>query len=172
PGEPVSRSTERGSRFMRRLLLLLLIVPTLAVAASGVAASSTAVSITSTGFHPSRVTVAAGDNVTWTNNDAVRHQVVGNDGTFSSPVLSAKQIFTHMFKAGGTFVYHDALHPTFRGGVTVVPPRTVWIMSGRLLPSTIVIRVGQSVRWVNKTSSNQQVVADYSLFTSSVLAAG
>lgn len=157
---------------MRRLFLLLLIVPTLAVAAPGVAASSTAVSITSTGFHPSRVTVAFGDSVTWTNNDAVRHQVVGDDGTFSSPVLSAKQSFTREFKAGGTFVYHDALHPTLRGGVTVVPQRTVWIMSGRFLPSTIVIRAGQSVRWVNKTSANQQVVADDSSFTSSVLAGG
>ena len=157
---------------MRRLLLLLLIVPTFAVAASGIAASSTAVSITSTGFHPSRVTVAAGDSVTWTNNDAVRHQVVGNDGSFSSPVLSAKQSFTHEFKAGGTFVYHDGLHPTLRGGVTVVPQRTVWIMSGRFLPSTITIRAGQSVRWVNKTSANQQVVADDSSFTSSVLAGG
>jgi plastocyanin len=157
---------------MRRLLLLLLVVPTLAVAASGVAASSTAVSITSTGFHPSRVTVAAGDSVTWTNNDAVRHQVVANDGSFSSPVLAAKQSYTRTFRTGGTFVYHDGLHPTLRGGVTVVPQRTVWIMSGGFLPSTIVIRAGQSVRWVNKTSANQQVVADDTSFTSSVLAAG
>lgn len=157
---------------MRRLLLLLLIVPTLAVAASGVAASSTAVSITSTGFHPSRVTVAAGDNVTWTNNDAVRHQIVANDGSFSSPVLSAKQSYTHTFRTGGTFVYHDGLHPTLKGGVTVVPQRTVWIMSGGFLPSTIVIRAGQSVRWVNKTSANRQVVADDTSFASSVLAGG
>jgi plastocyanin len=157
---------------MRRLLLLLLIVPTLAVAASGVAASSISVSITSTGFHPSRVTVAAGDNVTWTNNDAVRHQVVSNDGSFTSPVLAAKQSYSHTFRTGGTFVYHDGLHPSFRGGVTVVPQRTVWIMSGRFLPSAIVIRTGQAVTWVNKTSANQQVIADDASFTSAVLAPG
>ena len=157
---------------MKRLLLLLFVVPTLAVAASGVAASSTAVSITSTGFHPSSVTVAAGDNVTWTNNDALRHQVVANNGSFSSPVLSAKQSYSHTFRTGGTFGYHDGLHPALRARVAVVPPRTVWIMGDGFLPSTIVIRTGQAVTWVNRTSANQQVIADDASFTSSVLARG
>ena len=157
---------------MKRLLLLLFVVPTLAVAASGVAASSTAVSITSTGFHPSSVTVAAGDNVTWTNNDALRHQVVANNGSFSSPVLSAKQSYSHAFRTGGTFGYHDGLHPALRARVAVVPPRTVWIMGDGFLPSTIVIRTGQAVTWVNRTSANQQVIADDASFTSSVLARG
>jgi len=157
---------------MRRLLLLLLIVPTLVVAASGVAASSMSVSITNTGFRPSSVTVAAGDNVTWTNNDAQRHQIVANTGSFSSPVLAAKQSWSHTFRSGGTFAYHDGLHPALKASVTVVPQRTVWIMNAGFLPSTIVIRAGQAVRWVNKTSANQQVIADDASFASPVLPRG
>jgi plastocyanin len=157
---------------MKRLLLLLVIVPTFLVAAAAVAASSTAVSITSSGFRPISVTVAAGDNVTWTNNDAVRHQVVANNGSFSSPVLSAKQSFSHTFRTGGTFGYHDGLHPALKASITVVPQRTVWILKDGFLPSTIVVRTGQAVRWVNKTTANQQVVADDTSFASRVLARG
>jgi plastocyanin len=157
---------------MRRLLLLLLVVPTLAVASSTGAATSTAVSITSTGFHPATVTVPAGDSVTWTNNDTSRHQVVANDGSFSSPVLSAKQSFSHTFRSGGTFNYHDGLHPALRGSVAVIPVRTIWITANGFEPPTLSIMTGQSVTWVNKTTSNQQVVADDGSFMSPVLARG
>ena len=133
---------------MRRLLLLLLIVPTLVVAASGVAASSMSVSITNTGFRPSSVTVAAGDNVTWTNNDAQRHQIVANTGSFSSPVLAAKQSWSHTFRSGGTFAYHDGLHPALKASVTVVPQRTVWIMNAGFsgIASTLSIAVSSVAR--------------------------
>jgi plastocyanin len=157
---------------MRRLLLLVLAVSTLAVAGSTAAATSTAVSITSTGFHPNNVTIAAGDGVTWTNNDTAKHQVVANDGSFSSPVLSAKQVYSHTFRAGGTFAYHDGLRPSLRGTVIVIPVRTVWITSAGFVPSTITIRTGQSVTWVNRTSANQQVTAADASFASPVLAAG
>ena len=157
---------------MKRLLLLLCLVPTLAVAATSVAASTTAVSITSTGFHPIRVTVPAGDNAAWTNTDAQRHQVVANDGTFSSPVLASKQTWSHTFPAGGTFAYHDGLHPALRGTVVVIPVRTVWITIAGFEPSTMTIRTGQAVTWVNRTSANQQVTANDAAFASPVLAPG
>ena len=157
---------------MKRLLLLVLAVATLAVAGSTAAATSTAVSITSTGFHPNNVTVAAGDNVTWTNNDTARHQVVANNGSFSSPVLAGKQVYSHDFRAGGTFAYHDGLHPTLRGTVVVIPVRTVWITSAGFEPPSIAIRTGQSITWVNRTKANQQVTANDASFASPVLAPG
>jgi plastocyanin len=157
---------------MKRLLLLLCIVPALAVAAAGSAASTTAVSITSTGFHPNSVTVPYGDNVAWTNNDTLKHQVVANDGSFSSPVLSAKQSWTHTFRNGGTFAYHDGLHPALRGTVVVIPIRTIWITAAGFEPSSMTIRTGQTVTWVNRTSSNQQVTANDASFASPVLAPG
>jgi plastocyanin len=156
---------------MRRLFLLSLLALGLIALPSGLAAT-TDISITSTGFHPNAVTIPAGDTLTWTNNDTARHQVVANDGSFSSPVLAAKQSYSHAFKTGGSFAYHDGLHPSLRGSVTVIPQRTVWIASNGFVPPTMSIRTGQTVTWVNKTSANQQVIADDGAFASLVLAAG
>jgi plastocyanin len=156
---------------MRRIFLLSLLAIGLIALPSGLAAT-TDVSITSTGFKPNAVTIPAGDALTWTNNDTARHQVVANDGSFSSPVLASKQSYSHVFKTGGSFAYHDGLHPTLRGSVAVIPVRTVWITSNGFLPPTMSIRTGQTVTWVNKTSANQQVTADDAAFASPVLAAG
>jgi plastocyanin len=162
----------KGVSIMRRLLFLFFIVTTLGVASAGVAAAPTSVSITSKGFNPNNVTVAAGETVTWTNSDASKHQVVADDGSFSSPVLAAKQSYSHAFPAGGTFDYRDSLHPSLKGNVTVIPVRTVWITSAGFQPSTIAIQTGQSVKWVNKSSANQQVLADDASFASLVLTPG
>jgi plastocyanin len=156
---------------MRRLFLLTMLAIGLIALPSGLAATAD-VSITSTGFKPSAVTIPAGDALTWTNTDTARHQVVANNGSFSSPVLASKQSYTHIFKAGGSFAYHDGLHPSLRGSVAVIPVRTVWITSNGFVPPTMSIRTGQTVTWVNKTSANQQVIADDAAFTSLVLAPG
>jgi plastocyanin len=154
---------------MRRWLFLLTLAVGLVLAPTAVPAT-TGVSITSTGFRPASVTVPSGNSVTWTNDDSTKHQVVANDGSFSSPVLAPKQSFTRVFKAGGTFVYHDGLHPALKGTVTVIPPRTVWITGNGFVPSTISILTGQAVTWVNRTTANQQVLADDASFASTVLA--
>ena len=156
---------------MRRIFLLSLLAVGLIALPSSLAAT-VGISITSTGFHPSAVTVPAGDTLTWTNNDTARHQVVANDGSFSSPVLASKQSYLHAFKTGGSFAYHDGLHPALRGSVTVIPVRTVWITSNGFVPSVMSIRTGQTVTWVNKTNANQQVIADDASFASLVLAPG
>jgi plastocyanin len=156
---------------MRRLLLLLTLVMGLAAAAPATAATSD-VSITGTGFRPASLTVVAGDTVTWTNNDAVRHQIVANDGTFSSPVLASKQSFTHVFRSGGTFAYHDAIRPRLRGAVAVIPPRTVWITASGFRPTPVSIDAGESVTWVNRTAANHQIVSEDGSFNSGVLARG
>jgi plastocyanin len=154
---------------MRKLLLLLTVAAAMAAPQSSFAAT-TQVSVTRTGFHPASVTVAAGDTVTWTNADTERHQVVASTGSFSSPVLAPNQSFTHVFSTGGTFAYHDAIHPSLHASVTVIPPRTVWITRSGFTPDSISIKAGQRVRWVNKTAANHQVVADDSSFSSPVLA--
>jgi plastocyanin len=156
---------------MRRILMLLTLAVGL-VALPSTLAATTSVSITSKSFTPSVVTIPAGDTLTWTNNDTARHQVVANDGSFSSPVLAAKQSYSHTFRTGGSFGYHDGLHPTLRGSVTVIQQRTVWITSSGFVPPTMSIRTGQAVTWVNKTNANQQVVADGGSFASLVLAPG
>jgi plastocyanin len=153
---------------MRKLVLLLTLATALAAPQSSLAA--TAVAVTKTGFHPAAVTVPAGDTVTWTNNDTARHQIVADNGSFSSPVLAANQSYSHLFRAGGTFAYHDGLHPALTATIAVVPPRTVWVTRGGFVPATISVKAGQSIRWVNRTAANHQIVADDSSFSSPVLA--
>lgn len=108
---------------MRRFALVLLAAAAavLALAAAAPAATVT-VQIRSTGFSPSNVTINHGDRITWHNADKVDHQVVANDGSFASPILHAGQSWTRTLNTAGTFRYHDALHPSLTGRITVKGP--------------------------------------------------
>ena len=103
---------------MRRLVPLGVLVAGLVLAAPAAAATTT-VQIKGTGFVPAAVTINQNDSVTWTNVDTIDHQVVANGGSFASPILKPGKSWTRTFRAGGTFRYHDSLHPTLKGVVTV-----------------------------------------------------
>ena len=106
---------------MRRLLLAAAAALALVFAGSAsTAPSATAnVQIVKTGFVPGTVSITAGDSVTWRNADTKTHQVVANGGQFASGILDPGKTYTHTFARGGTFRYHDALHPTLKGTVNV-----------------------------------------------------
>src|SRR3954453_6173329 len=109
---------------MRRALILA--VTTLALVLAAPASSATVtVSIKRTGFVPKTITINQDDSVTWTNNDTMDHQIVANGGQFASAVLAPGKSFTRAFHSGGTFHYHDALHPALKGTVVVrgAPPQ-------------------------------------------------
>jgi hypothetical protein len=80
---------------------------------------------------PAAVTLNQDDSVTWTNTDTKDHQVVANGGSFASPILQPGKTYIHAFGVGGTFRYHDGLHPTLKGTVTVrgVPPQVTLAVS-------------------------------------------
>ena len=109
---------------MRRLIPLVVGSVALVLAAPASTATTT-VQIKRTGFVPVTVTINQDDSVTWTNADTIDHQVVANGGSFASPILQAGKTYTHTFRAGGTFKYHDGLHPALKGTVTVrgAPPQ-------------------------------------------------
>jgi plastocyanin len=79
------------------------------------------VSIAQTGFQPQTINITAGQTVRWTNNDfsGASHQVVADDGSFTSPTLKQGATYSHMFEDAGTFKYHDGLRPLFTGTVAV-----------------------------------------------------
>jgi plastocyanin len=71
-------------------------------------------------FVPPELTVAAGDTVTWTNEDTVGHDVTGD--SFSSGDAGGLQngdTFKFTFKKAGTFDYVCTVHPGMEGSVTV-----------------------------------------------------
>ena len=94
----------------------------LVLAAAGVAATST-ITIRSTGFSPSSITINHGDKVFFKNADKVDHQVVADDGSFASPILHANQSWTSgALNTAGSFRFHDGLHPNLAGRITVKGP--------------------------------------------------
>ena len=97
-------------------------VGALILAAAGAAAIST-VTIKSTGFSPSSLTLNRGDRVVFKNSDKVDHQVVADNGSFASPILHPNQSWASAaLNTAGSFRYHDALHPRFAGRLTVKGP--------------------------------------------------
>ena len=125
---------------MRRFIPIAVASVALVLAAPSSTATST-VQIKSTGFVPATVTINQNDSVTWTNTDTKDHQVVANGGSFASAILTPGKTYTHAFRAGGTFRYHDGLHPTLRGTITVrgAPPQVT------LATSVPVVKFGTQV---------------------------
>ncbi len=106
---------------MRKLLLPIVAMFVLALPASSVAAT-VAVKITANGFSPKTLTIDQGDVIKWTNADNVNHQLVANNGAFASPIMRPGQSYSFTFNTAGTIRYHDALHPTFTGTITIKGP--------------------------------------------------
>ncbi len=112
---------------MRKLALLTAVLAALLVTPQALAQTVT-VQILKHGFSPESVTVARNDTVIWKNADKAKHQVVADNGSFQSPVLSPGKTYSHVFGVTGTFSYHGALHPALRGAVAV---RTVSLGASR-----------------------------------------
>lgn len=102
---------------MRKLVLVILIVLGLGVAAPAQAAE--AISITTSGFEPAQATIANGETVTWTNNDAVSRQVVADGGAFSSPPIGPGSTWSFRFTRVGRFAYHERTKTSLKGAIVV-----------------------------------------------------
>jgi plastocyanin len=119
--------------------------------AAPASAATSAVQIKSTGFAPATVSINQGDSVKWTNTDTKNHQVVANDGSFASGILAPGKSYSHAFGVGGTFRYHDGLHPTLRGTVNVkgAPPQVT------LATSAPVVKFGTQVTLTGTVTSKK-----------------
>jgi plastocyanin len=135
------------------------VVGALILAAGGVAATST-VLIKSTGFSPSSLTVNRGDSVTFKNSDRIDHQVVADDGSFASPILHANQSWTTAaLNTAGTFRYHDGLHPSLSGKLTVKgpPPAVTLALSAPIVDYGTQITLSGAV---SSATANESVELD------------
>jgi plastocyanin len=140
---------------MGRLTPVALLALALIMAAPATSATTT-VQIRRAGFVPATVTINQDDAVTWRNRDTIDHQVVANGGQFASPILDPGESYTFTFRNAGTYRYHDGLHPTRRGTITVrgAPPQV------SLATSAAVVKHGSGVTLsgtVNNRRSGQTV---------------
>ena len=72
-------------------------------------------------FTPEVLTVPVGATVTWTNHHGSRHNVVADDGTFSSPLFGQDETFSFTFTAPGEYHYVCSIHPGMEGTIVVTP---------------------------------------------------
>jgi plastocyanin len=117
---------------MRKLILALAAVMTLAIAGPAGAATKT-INILGTGFSPKSTTITEGDTVNWYNKDNANHQVLADKGQFVSAVLKPKQSYSFTFHAAGTYTYKDELHPKLTGTLKVngAPPTLTFAASSQ-----------------------------------------
>ncbi len=76
-------------------------------------------------FSPTRIQVALGTTVTWTNQDTIPHNVtltpvvISSSNNWESGLLYPGQSFSYTFTSQGTFQYHCQEHPGMDGIVIV-----------------------------------------------------
>lgn len=75
------------------------------------------VSISNFSFDPPEITVKAGTEVTFKNDDSVAHTVTSD--SYDSGPIQPGEAFKHAFDKTGTFEYHCSIHPTMTGKVVV-----------------------------------------------------
>ena len=78
-----------------------------------------AVAIADFAFSPATLAIAAGDTVTWTNEDAVAHTATSTTGAFDSGLLDQGESFSLTFTTPGTYDYLCTPHPSMTGRIVV-----------------------------------------------------
>jgi len=71
-------------------------------------------------FSPATMTIEAGESVTWTNKDSVRHTITSDLGNeLDSSMINNGESYTHIFNTPGTYQYHCTPHPSMKGTIIV-----------------------------------------------------
>ena len=78
-----------------------------------------AVSILFAAYDPPRISVLAGDPVTWTNTSTREHTVTDRRGRFDSGIVAPQRSYAQRFTSSGDYPYFCRIHPTIQGAVEV-----------------------------------------------------
>jgi plastocyanin len=77
------------------------------------------VSINNFAFSPALLAIAAGQSVTWTNNDGAPHGLAFADGAPGKDLMLPGQDFSRTFAKPGVYDYVCAVHPYMTARITV-----------------------------------------------------
>jgi len=72
-------------------------------------------------YDPASLTISAGSTVTWTNNGSTAVTVTSPDGLFDSESIGPGGSFSYTFDTPGTFRYFCVPYPHVKGVITVTP---------------------------------------------------
>ncbi len=87
---------------------------------AGTSGSTNQVSIDGFAFMPAEIDVAAGTNVTWTNQESAEHSIKDQGDLFAeSEALAEGESFSFTYDKPGTYPYVCGIHPYMKGTVTV-----------------------------------------------------
>lgn len=70
-------------------------------------------------YEPAEVEISVGEAVRWEFAGSGEHDVVAEDGSFVSELMTEGS-YTHVFETAGEFAYDCSIHPEMTGIVTVV----------------------------------------------------
>lgn len=90
--------------------------------AAGVPGVGATVSIANFVFAPAQITIGAGENVTWTNDDGAPHGLAFRDGAAGISLLLPGASFSRRFDTPGSYDYECSLHSYMTGRVVVRAP--------------------------------------------------
>ncbi len=106
--------------FTRRHFTTACVAASLLPLAAGPARAAThQVSIKSMKFKPASLTIAAGDKVTFVNEDKAPHTATAKDGSFDTGKLTKGQSATISFGQTGKIGYFCQVHPMMKASITV-----------------------------------------------------
>jgi plastocyanin len=117
-------------RSMRALLALLLGLVVLAGcggdddsgdpgSASACASDAVTIRMVDTQFDPEKVSVKAGQQVCWVNEDSIQHNAVAENDAFKSDLFNKGETFTATVDQPGTIKYVCTVHPGMTGELDV-----------------------------------------------------
>lgn len=82
-----------------------------------VESTSNTVTISNFAFIPAELTIKKGTTVTWTNKDAVAHDVASKE--FKSELLKKGDTFSFTFSEPREYPYQCSIHPSMKGKIKV-----------------------------------------------------
>ena len=91
--------------------------PAAVPSAAGVQADVT-VAVIDNKFEPANVEVKPGQAVRWVFSGVMEHDVVADDGSFVSELVTSGE-YVHVFETAGEFPYDCSVHPEMTGRVVV-----------------------------------------------------
>lgn len=86
---------------------------------SEIATNPNTVEIRNFAYSPKTMTIQAGTEVTFTNNDSVMHTVTADNASFDSGSIDPGQSYAHTFSDPGTINYHCTPHPYMTASIVV-----------------------------------------------------